>query len=179
MTAMPEFENIIELVNYHLRLHGGVELRDIYKLIHQSVFGPEHLGPMMSEHAIAEEMECGGSEPEEPLLEPICVGTGACRINLRIARKHGISPATIAEALRASAADFSRDRRELARIWGELGTSLRSLSKTFSDEEFQALTRLMCDQDYPAMHHSAPYRELNRPAYRVLIRSRFDALMQG
>jgi hypothetical protein len=174
---MDTFGNLVELITYHLHLHKGVELRDIYKLIHQSVFGPEHLGAGASERAILEESNSPGVEFEEPLLEPISVDASACRLNLRVARTRGIAPPSIAQALRRSAGKFSRSPDELDRLWEEVGNSLKGLSGGFGREDYEKLTRLVSEKDFPPLHHSGSYRKYNRPAYRVLVREEAGRLM--
>lgn len=173
---MDTFGNLVELIDYHLRLHRGVELRDIYKLVHQSVFGPEHLGPAASEQAILDEMQTPVVEFEEPLLEPISVDARACRLNLRVAGKQGIAPARIAEALKRSAGTFSRSPEELRRLWEQVGNSLKGLSGSFEREDYEKLTRLASEKGFPPLHHSDSYRRYNRPAYRVLTRQEAERL---
>ena len=174
---MGQFDNLIQVINYHIRIHRGFELRDAYKLIHQSIFGPEHLGEGIQADAIAEEMDNAGIESEESLLEPISIDTSACRINLRTARRVEVAPGIIAEAVRKSAGKFSRDYAELSRLWHEVGTSLDDLSGGFSPGDYEKLTRLLGEEDYPPVHHSALYRERNRPAYRVVLRGELQLLM--
>jgi hypothetical protein len=178
MISMERFKNLAELINYHLDLHEGVELRDIYKLIHQSVFGPEHLDEGVSEDAIADEMDSAAGGIEEPLLEPISIDASACRINLRAAKRQGITPGIIADAMRQSMNEFSRDHAELVRSWAELGDFLTELHREFRRESFEELTRFAEEKGYPALHHSPSYRERNRPAYRVLMKRELERLMR-
>ncbi len=175
-TSTERFNNLTDLLNYHLRVHRGIGLGDIYKLAHQSVFGPEHLGEAASEEAIFEEMHSPDIEFEEPLLEPISVGGGACRINLRVACKQGISPALIAEAMQRSMGKFSRSIDDFACLWAEVGDCLRNLQLEFGGEEYEELTRRMREKGFTPLHHSSLYRKYNWPAYRVLMKGEFERL---
>lgn len=180
MNPTERFGDLTELINYHLGLHDGVELRDIYKLLHQSVFGPGHLGEGASESAIAEEMQSAeGVGFEEPLIEPVSIDATACRINLRPARRQGISALVIAEAMSLSAEKFACDRDEMARLWRDAGKSMDAFIKEFAMEDFEELTALAKKEGFPALHHSSSYREINRPAYRVLIGRKLERLMRG
>jgi hypothetical protein len=175
-----QFNDLTELVNYHLDLHKDAELRDLYKLVHQSVFGPEHLGEGASENAIAEEMK--GAEDvgfEEPLLEPISIDAGACRVNLSTAREQSIPASLLAEAMRSSAPIFAGDQSEFALRWRELGDCLEQLARKFDIQDYRKLTSAMAEKEFPPLHHSGPYREQNRPAYRVLKRDQLERLMRG
>jgi hypothetical protein len=178
--VIPEFGNLVDLVNYHLDMHKGIELRDIYKLIHQSVFGPEHLGEGASEDAIAEEMQSAGKVGfKEPLLVPISFDARACRVNLRAARDMHVPASLITEAMRASAKTFEGGRNAFALLWRELGGNLDRLSLEFDLDEYRKLTRTMADKEFPPLHHSDSYREQNKPAYRVLKRNQLERLMRG
>ena len=170
------FADLTGLINYHLGIHDGVELRDVYKLLHQSVFGPEHLGEGMEAAAIEREMRGQAVEWEEPLLEPISVDGRACRVNLRVAARLGVAPSIIAEAVRSSA--FGRDRGELGRLWKKVGESLDALSKRFGEKDFERLTALVNEKGFPPFHHSSGYRELNRPAYRVILGRELERVMR-
>lgn len=177
MISMKKFHSLSDLINYHINRHRGFELDDAYKLLHQSVFGPEHLGEGVSEHTIAKEMDDAGIEPEERLLEPISMDITACRINLRAVKRLGVSPALVARAVKKSAAQFSRDRGELSRLWYEVGASLDELTGGFGREDFEELTQRLREKHYPPLHHSPSYRECNRPAYRVVLRGALELLM--
>jgi len=178
MISNKRFADLAGLINYHLGIHDGVELRDIYKLLHQSVFGPEHLGKGMEASAIEREMRGPAVEWEEPLLEPISVDGRACRVNLRVAARLGVAPSIIAEAVRSSASTFGRDRGELARLWKRVGESLDALSKRFGEKDFERLTALVNEKGFPPFHHSSGYRELNRPAYRVILGREMERVMR-
>lgn len=179
MTSTERFRDLTELINYHLSMHGGVGLRDIYKLIHQSVFGPEHFAEGAMEGVIAEESLTPPLETEEPLVEPISLDGTVCRVNLRTARRMGVAPSLVAEAMRESSKGFSGERSEMSRQWEETGKYLGALSGEFADKDFEKLSRLAKEKGFPPFHHSDSYRKLNRPAYRVLIREELERLMRG
>lgn len=154
-----------------------MELRDIYKLAHQSVFGPEHLGEYMSEEAILEEMRSPKSDITEPLLEPIALRFSSCRINLRTAARMDIAPVRIAKALHASITHFSRSRTKFLRLWMDVGIVLERIEEIFPPDEFKTFTSTMSEKEFPPLHHSASYRRHNRPAYRVLAREGLRCIM--
>lgn len=145
-------------------------------MIHQSVFGPEHLGAGISKEAIRQEMHDSQTNIDEPLLVPISVDAGICRINLRTANKLKADHATIAEAVRKSARRFSRDPEELCRLWGEIRNFMDELPRGFGREDYEKLTQSLREKGYLELHHSLSYREANRPAYRVLFRNELELL---
>ncbi|RJP69151.1 MAG: hypothetical protein C4532_11305 [Candidatus Abyssobacteria bacterium SURF_17] len=174
---MNQRASLANLVNYHLRLHGGMELIDIYKLAYQSVFGPEHLFHAPMTHDILREMQTPGVTFAEPLLEPISPSDNACRVNLRTARRQGITHQIVEEAVRNSARQFSRSQNTLCRLWSEIGNSLESLEKRFNAEDFSRLTQFLQANGFAPLHHSSAYRRMNRPAYRVLMKDELERLM--
>jgi hypothetical protein len=153
-----------------------MELTDIYKLAHQSVFGPEHPGAYLLKDGIEKEMHSSEVVPNEPLLEPISLHGSSCRINLRAAAKRGITSATVAQAVQSSVDFFSRDQQEFEQLWRHAGAILHLLLKTFSSAEFEVLNAMVKKQRYPSLHHSPSYRLHNRPAYRVMIQNEFEKI---
>lgn len=166
-----------DLISFHLELHEGCRVRDVYKLLHQSVFGPEHLGSYLSEIAIREETDIPFSG-QEALAEPISVDGGACRINLRPAAKQGIAANVLATAVRQSTTTFDRDMKRFCRVWLEAERLLKRWPrKRFSEEEIERFSRMVEARKFPPLHHSDSYRKYNRPAYRVLARDELDSLI--
>ncbi len=166
-----------DLITFHLELHKGCRPPDIYKLLHQSVFGPEHLGRYLSESTIREEMKTPFFE-RESLVEPISVDGGACRINLRPAAQQGIAANVLATAVRQSTTTFDRDMKRFSRVWLEAERLLKRWPrKRFSEEEIERFSRMVEARKFPPLHHSDSYRKYNRPAYRVLARDELDFLI--
>ena len=173
------FSDLAELIDYHLRLHEGVEVRDIYKLLHQSVFGPEHLGEGVTIDAIAVEMqEAEEVDFDEPLIEPISVDGEACRINLRLAKKQDIPAQLISQATFRSAPAFPVNTARLDILWREFRDSLEKLSVEYSLTDYEEISNLAGEKGFPPLHHSDRYRNLNRPAYRVLMAADLGPLMR-
>lgn len=164
---------------------------DAVKLLYQSEFGCGHLLP--AEEACAErirlEIEQTVADAKEPAFEPI--GNGLCRLNLRHPWVRLLPPERIASMMRVTEAQIhgSRDRFldsiQLLRSMAETRGKTKSLQATgrreakpqlpFTAKELDAYL----NGDWLAMlppSHSARYREVYQPAYRVVLRRFGEAL---
>jgi hypothetical protein len=147
------------------------EAADLYKFLHQAIFGPGHA---ISDRAaamsfLADEIEgLGAPLPgEEPCRtlggDPILV-----RVHLRPFVAGGGDPEALIDAFVATA----------NRVHGNLSQMSEAISLVVkwlhSDRQKQLATQLeklgrdLAKQDYPVIHHSQAYIKAYKPAYRVV-----------
>ena len=155
----------------HLDGHPFAGAEDLYKFLHQAVFGPGHAVGNREAAASWLQREIEGLGP--PLEgEPSCEALGGepplVRVNLRPFVARGGDAGLLLDAFVASAnQEFGTSRRmdvvlSLAASYvqcagrGELAPELKSLSAEFAA------------RGYPAIHHSESYLEAYEPAYRVI-----------
>lgn len=140
---------------------------DLYKLLHQSEYGPGHLieDVAAARRHLAREMDgLGPTLAGEALREDL--GDGLVRINLRPFRDAGGSGEDLVHAMVATARSIRGDVRRLdSRIEAACRTLERQGSRA---AELRALAREQARKGHPALHHSEPYRQAYRPAYRVI-----------
>lgn len=142
---------------------------DLYKLLHQSVFGPGHLIQDLAaatRFLLQELAEAGPSLPGEALREDL--GGGLVRVNLRPFRDRQGSPA---ELVRAMARTAKANRGEAKALEARLDTACRQLDgsgRATLAAELRTLARAQAAKGHPALHHSEAYRGAYRPAYRVV-----------
>jgi hypothetical protein len=149
--------------------------RDIYKLIHQGVFGPGHLIASVEQarRALKDEVRSQKLEGRrqngrpEQLIEEIEPGGKLVRVNLR--RLAGDEDATwLADGLVESAGRVRGDPRLMKR---RLAAAVRWCRENLPGEA-AALERLSARAEragFPAFHHSRTYARAYRPAYRVIL----------
>ena len=153
--------------------------QDLFKALHQSAFGCEHLvqSPDAAADFIRREAAQAADAPAE--TETLCGGAFA-RVHLGWLRE-GLLPETLAR-LFALSAEPAADGRET------LETMLRVLAETplpcpVPGAEIAAWRAA----DFPALHHSPAFRAAYHPAYRVLradfarflpLFARLDALLR-
>ena len=150
-----------------VQMYPALQPLDLLKFLHQSTFGCGHLigAPEAAEaYLVREAATCHPSD--SPAVEPL--DGNYCRVNLRYLQELCISFKTFSRLFAISAAQPSGTVADLeARLHiamqmaqeGHLPFSAAALSAEI--EQWRA-------QDYPAIHHSAVFRECYAPAYRVL-----------
>ena len=154
-----------------LQHHPEIEAADVYKFVHQAIYGPGHAIPNREAAAryLAHEIATLGPPGEGELAcevlggEPVLV-----RVNLRpfiaATREDGALLDAFVTAANQVHGDSDRMRVAiaaaeevlLARDRGEIAAELRELAVA------------LAATGYPAVHHSDRYREAYAPAYRVV-----------
>ena len=143
---------------------------DLYKLLHQSEFGPGHLlkDVPAARNFLVQEMErVGGPEAEESLIEEL--GNGLVRLNLRPFKAGNLSVESLLHAMEATSLKV---RGEVGRLDARLGEAclfLTRLGHRNLAQDLRSLARAQAAIGHPALHHSVAYRDAYRPAYRVVL----------
>jgi len=163
--------------------------QDIYKLVHQGVFGPGHIiasaaaarrtleGEMTALKGKDQELKAKGQNPDEELIEPIDPDERLVRVNLRPligdqfkvqdARHEMQDTGWLVEALLESARRVKGDPEQMRRRltaavrWCRANLPLQAVELARIAVEARAA-------GFPALHHSPTYRRAYRPAYRVI-----------
>lgn len=140
--------------------------RDAVKLVYQSTFGPGHMikEPEQARKRLRCEMQAL-SPDSQPLSEPI--GGGFVRVNLRAAKREGLSPETLGALFVQSAQEAqAAQKKELPLLL------LRQLAAEgvlpFGAGELEDFLAQYCASGCPALSHSEDYRAAYAPAYRVV-----------
>jgi hypothetical protein len=166
-----ELGSILLAFGDHLRSHPLAGAEDLYKLLHQSVFGPGHAIPSREAAQAYLERELAGLAA--PLAdEPRCEALGGepplVRVNLRPFAAAGGDSEALLDELVAEANQPRGNAELMARV---LDLAVRYLGCAGRGELAPELERLgaeLAPKGYPAIHHSELYREAYRPAYRVV-----------
>lgn len=167
------------VVQWHASQYPGMEVEDVYKLLHQSVAGPAHAieDPDMARQWLDREWDSLGEPFEnEEMFEPLSSDGRLVRVNLRPWRSAGRAPEAVLNAFIRTAEtlppDSARIQTELDailacsdRIAGGVRLSASEVQSFFSDRERDG---------YPAIHHSDGYSHRYSPAYRVVFKSYLD-----
>lgn len=176
-----------------------LQARDIYKLVHQSVFGPGHAvaSAVRARVALATELRALATQCKmqtakcrvqqdgnEELIEPIDPNGKLVRVNLRPTLEPwgqspcGDRPLGVAEWLAAAMVESAR------RVKGDPEQMRRRLTaavrwcRTNLPLQSVELARIAVEAGaagFPALHHSPTYKRAYRPAYRVVILPRARA----
>jgi hypothetical protein len=161
----------------------AVEMVDAYKWLFQAVHGAEHAVPDEVRARSWLEREWATLTPPqagEPLLVPLRPDGQVVRLNLRPYRAAGGAPSLLLEAFLRGAARVQPDRAAFVVVWHALGAQVRGAAfGRLTGATWGELDREMVPQGYPAVHHSAAYRETHQPAYRVLPAAEAEQVMHA
>lgn len=198
------------LIEDHLRRYPGLEVADLYKLLHQATEGSEHAVRDRASAAawLDREIRTLGPGPEsaEPMIDTLGRGGRYARIHLRPFLAAGGDPARLLEAFLATAGDgaarhgtldptpISAERphadstlsdaasnsshAELRIALGALALAAASGRLPWPREDVAAFIDDRIAEGFPAVHHSETYRQIYRPAYRV-VAARYTPALAG
>jgi hypothetical protein len=164
-------EQIAALVGEHLSRRPGMEPRDIYKLLYQSVRGPEHIitSPSAFTERLAIEWESLDPADSDPLWEKIRPDGSLLRLNLRPFKSRGGDLEELVTACLETARRSWETQAELEQAWEGFTSACRDRSfPGVALNDVQSFTSWLETNSYPAVHHSERYRSLYRPAYRLV-----------
>jgi hypothetical protein len=163
--------NIMVALGTHLETHPLAGAEDLYKFLHQAVYGPGHAIPdreaaaawMESEIEILGpphdgELPCEALGGEPPLV----------RVNLRPFIANGGDSDQLLDAFVASANLERASTRRMDVVLSLATSYVQCAGRGELAPELKILCAELADKGYPAIHHSEPYVEAYNPAYRVV-----------
>ena len=152
--------DIVEILKKHLEMYPLMQEEDIYKLVHQSFFGPAHyVDDVLWAHKYlqVEAESCTADKPEI-----IDIGGGYYRYSL-------VNDATYLDSLCGafvnSANTFNDNKDGFKELIDIVANNIpnKDLKKKFIN-----LAKELASFDYPAISHSQIYRENYHPHYRIV-----------
>jgi hypothetical protein len=155
----------------HLESHPLAAAEDLYKLLHQAVYGPGHAIPDRAAAAAYLKSELEGLGPpldNEPRCEPLGGVPPLVRVNLRPFAAAGGDAEALLDAFVATADEHPPDDATMTTVLDLAARWLPCAGRGALAPELRALAAEMAAEGYPAIHHSDIYREAYQPAYRVL-----------
>lgn len=154
----------------HQRRYPMWALDDLYKLIHQAAMGAEHAfaDEGIARRRLQEELAMMGDGPREALVESISPGGRIVRVHLRPLLKHGIGENRLLRAF-VQTSQQVKPCKESFTEYAAVAASLCAESiLPFGREELLKHVERLVEAGLPAIHHSARFEQLYRPAYRVV-----------
>lgn len=156
------------ILDWHLEHYPLLVAADVYKLIHQGVYGPGHIitdptsarERLLREHGALSDL----SDRSDP-SEPIAPDNRFIRVNLR-----GLDRAAVERLLAALLESAREVPTEHATMRARLEAAVQWAQANLpgAERELHQLSVESEPLDFPARHHSAAYRDAYRPAYRVV-----------
>jgi hypothetical protein len=184
--------SLCAVLAWHCRRYPLLRAQDIYKLVHQGVFGPGHIiasaaqaRRMLEEEVAAlevkgQEAKAKRQSSDEELLEAIDPDGRLVRVNLgplaatqckvQGARSKMQDTGWLVRAMVESGWRVNGDPAQMKR---RLAAAVRWCRKNLPRQaaELERMATRAEGLGYPAFHHSPAYFRAYRPAYRVVLRT--------
>ncbi len=155
----------------HLDDHPLAGAEDLYKFLHQAVYGPGHAIPNRESAAVWMEREIEDLGP--PLEGELqCEALGGepplVRVNLRPFVATDGDADLLLDAFVASANLERGSSRRMEVVLSLAASYVQCAGRGELAPELRTLTTELSKKGYPAIHHSEAYVEAYEPAYRVV-----------
>lgn len=164
-------EEFVTVLAEHYAAHQALEPQDVYKLIYQRVFGPEHLIDDVratKERLYLEVLHLPATPTAMPLLEPL--SSVLCRVNLQPFIQGGGSVEALWKIFRQTVRAYQPGTREdLERYWRLFLATTWAVR--YTPAVLEQLWLRLATADFPPVHHSRAYAEASAPHYRVVLRA--------
>jgi len=163
--------NAVQALAFDVASHPEAEAVDLYKFLHQAMFGPGHAAPDRAQAAKALDSELADLGPlmsSEAWCDTLGGDPMLVRVNLRPFVANGFSSDALVEAFVATASAVRADPQQMGVALDLVVQWLQTDSRQDLGRDLQELARTMAKQGYPTVHHSAAYRQAYKPSYRVI-----------
>lgn len=176
-------EKIAELIQTHTRRYPEMEILDVYKLLHQAVFGPGHAikNQKAAREWLERESELFVPNTDDPLIENIHPDGQIVRVHLRpYIGLHG-SLGKLLDAFVQSSKVINGDMETMAAWWALFQQMVNpggQFAARFDARTVMLEGRTHERERWPASHHSPPFDRAYKPAYRVLTRQIAEDLLR-
>ncbi len=156
----------------HFKRYPGMQLRDVYKLLHQAALGSEHAirDAQSARNWLDRELNEMGAGPAEALMDPISPGGEIVRVHLRPFKASGGDPEQLLAAFIQTANEWRGEIQVLEKSWAAASRLASESQISFTRTELDDFIEPLREQSFPAVHHSPEYERLYRPAYRVVMK---------
>jgi hypothetical protein len=167
--------NAVRSLAFDLAEHPEAEAADLYKFLHQAIYGPGHAIP--DPDAAARWLDRELKDLGPPLVgEAQCEVLGGqpilVRVNLRPFVAGGGDATDLLDAFVATAAEVRGDPAQMDDAIEIVVRWLRSDDWENLADALERFDAELAPKDYPAIHHSDAYVKAYRPAYRVITSER-------
>lgn len=175
--------NLAQLITTHLARYPHMDILDVYKLLHQAVFGPGQV--IKNQKAAREwlERESGLLKPtaEQTLIESVHPQGEIVRLHLRPYLAEQGSLAQLLVAFAESSRTVQGKLDTMQDYWLSFEMMLQQ-GKYFNghfDLRNAVLTgKVRAAENWSNSHHSPQYNHYYKPVYRVLLREQAESLLK-
>jgi hypothetical protein len=174
--------NLARLIATHLERYPHMDILDVYKLLHQAVFGPGQVikNQKAAREWLERESDLFRSAVEQVLIESVHPEGAIVRLHLRpyLAEQGSLAQLLVAYAESSRTVQGKFDAMQ--DYWSSFEAILQQ-GKQFNgqfDPRNAALTgRVRAAENWSNSHHSPQYNHYYKPVYRVLLRELAESLL--
>jgi hypothetical protein len=163
-------EEFAAILAAHYQTHPALEPQDVYKLIYQAVFGPEHSVANLrtaAERLYLEVLHLPAGPATGPLLEPL--SPLLCRVNLQPFMQQGGDVRGLWRILRQTLREYRPGTlADLEHYWKLFRVTL--WAQRYEAAYLEQFWQRMATANFAPVHHSQSYTAANAPHYRVVLR---------
>jgi hypothetical protein len=177
-------EKVAALIDVHVQRYPELDILDVYKLLHQAVFGSGHAiaGEKARKAArewLERESELLQPAPAGPLIEDIHPDGALVRLHLRpYLAAHGQLNG-LHDAFLESSRLAMGDPATIAAWWAIFQALVEGpLGQRFDSRAVRLEGQTRARENWPASHHSPRFQRAYKPAYRVLARPVAEELLR-
>ncbi len=152
-------------ISAHYRAYGQMNLRDIFKFLHQSTFGCEHMVSSLEAATAYIKKEAENILNNKPLVEPL--DGEFSRVHLSVLNE-GLTAETLSKLFYLSAQKPKASVEALEERLKTVREMITDGSLPFDEKEFDEAITEWKQSGYEAIHHSEIFRSAYKPAYRVV-----------
>lgn len=166
------------VIRRNLEIYPEMRLEDVYKLVYQAAMGCEHAVPdeVYAKSLLEQELQELQPSVPEPLIESISPDGTIIRVHLRPYVQRCRDPLELFDAFLRTARDY-QGSFELLKLYIEAVFEMAEAGTIPYDERrVMDFFKEIEQAGFPPVHHSKRYRELYRPAYRVIHPPFFPAI---
>jgi len=165
-------KKLIELISYHIERYPAMELGDVYKLLYQSVMGPAHIlqNKELAYSYLKNEFDSPNDSYETELYVDISLEYELVRLNIPVFIKTG-SVDALYDMMLETQKKVCPDKEKVKSYWIELESLIEDNKfEQFTPYQWNKLNKILCKDVFPHFSHSAVYKNLYRPSYRIVLR---------
>ena len=179
----PQTEAVASLIQTHVKRYPLLAVTDVYRLLHQAVFGA---GGRIPNRKTAREWldhESGLVTPDAsgPLLETVHPSGEIVRLYLSAYRAANGNLSALLDACIRTSEVLPGDAQQMAAWWGIFAGLVAppgALALHFEPRVVALTGRIRAAESWAVLAHSPVYLEHYRPFYRLLTRSEAEGLLQ-
>jgi hypothetical protein len=160
-----------QVVSVHVERYPAMEVQDLYKLLFQAAMGSEHAvrDRQVAREWLEREVANLAPREEDRIIESLPPDNGLVRVHLRPYIERGGDLEELLDAFLETATRYPPSTQRLEMYWSLVESMAESGDLPFARQQLAAYIATQRERGLPPVRHSAVYRDLYRPAYRVVL----------